>query len=467
MASHMVDELMRAIGDIIGAHGPAVNAAQSYAPSDYSIHFFLQIAVILLVCRFVGWLAHRFMGQPQVVGEMIAGVILGPSLFGLFFPEFQAALFPKETRNMLYVGAQFGVGLYMFLVGTTLRLDHFQSKAKSAVGVSAAGIVAPFLFAAAITPLLLDIPGLFAEGLGQGSATLFMGACIALTAFPMLARIINERRLANTSLGTLTLTAGAFDDAVSWCVLAVVLATFGAGAGVALLAIVGGVGFALFMYFIGRKLLIPLGRAVEAKGELTHSLLAVVLMLYAMSAFFMDAVGIHAVFGGFLLGACMPRGLLTEEIRRKVEPMTVVFLLPMFFTYSGLNTQLTMVNSLSLLAIATGILLVSIAAKFGACWLAARLAGEDNRTAMGLGALMNARGLMELIIINIGLQKGIIGPTLFAIMVLMAIVTTVMAGPLFEFVYGRQARERGELGALGTEGRGDGRASERVAAGPV
>jgi len=447
----MFAELWRAVGDVMGKHGPAVDAAQSYAPSDYSIHFFLQIAVILLVCRIVGWLANRFFGQPQVVGEMIAGVILGPSLFGLFFPDVQGALFPKETRNMLYVGAQFGVGLYMFLVGTTLRLDHFQSKAKSAVGVSAAGIAAPFLFAALITPFLIGVPGLFTEGLGQGPATLFMGACIALTAFPMLARIINERGLANTSLGTLTLTAGAFDDAVSWCVLAIVLATFGAGPGVALLAIVGGVGFALFMFFIGRKLLVPLGRAVEAKGELTHALLAVVLMLYAMSAFFMDAVGIHAVFGGFLLGACMPRGLLTEEIKKKIEPMTVVFLLPMFFTFSGLNTQLTTVNSLSLLAIALGILLVSIAAKFGACWLAARLAGEDNRTAMGIGALMNARGLMELIIINIGLQKGIIGPTLFAIMVLMAIVTTVMAGPLFEIVYGRKARESGELGALGTE----------------
>lgn len=446
---------MRAIGDVMGAHGPAVNAAQSFTPTDYSIHFFLQIAVILLVCRIVGWLAKKLLGQPQVVGEMIAGVVLGPSLFGLFFPEWQAALFPKETRNILYVGAQFGVGLYMFLVGTTLRLDHFRSKAKSAVGVSAAGIVAPFLLAVLITPWLLDTPGLFTDGIGQGSATLFMGACIALTAFPMLARIINERGLANTSLGTLTLTAGAFDDAVSWCVLAIVLATFGGGPGIALLAIIGGLAFALFMLLVGRKLLVPLGRAVEAKGELTHGLLAVVLMLYAVSAFFMDAVGIHAVFGGFLLGVCMPRGKLTEEIRAKVEPMTVVFLLPMFFTYSGLNTQLTTVNNLSLLAIALGILAVSILAKFGACWLAARIAGEDNRTALGIGALMNARGLMELIIINIGLQKGIIGPTLFSMMVLMAIVTTVMAGPLFELVYGRKARETGELGKLGTEERGE------------
>jgi Kef-type K+ transport system membrane component KefB len=447
---NMFDELLRAISDVLGAHGPAVQSAASYTPSDFSIHFFLQIAVILLVCRAVGWAAKKYLGQPQVVGEMIAGVLIGPSLFGLFFPELQAALFPKETRSILYVCAQVGVGLYMFLVGTTLRLDHFQSKAKSAMGVSAAGIIAPFLFAALITPFLLDVPGLFTEGLSQGGATLFMGACIALTAFPMLARIINERGLADTALGTLSLTAGAFDDAVSWCVLAVVLAIFGGGPGVALIAIVGGLSFALFMLFIGRRLLVPLGRIVEERGEMSDAMLSVVLMLFALCAFVMDAAGIHAVFGGFLLGACMPRGKLTEEIKRKIGPITVL-LVPVFFTYSGLNTRLDTVNSLTLLALALGILLVSIAAKFGACWLAARLAGEDNRTAMGIGALMNARGLMELIIINIGLQKGIIGPTLFSMMVLMAIVTTVMAGPLFEIVYGRKARERGELGQLGID----------------
>ncbi|MDF7776367.1 cation:proton antiporter [Sphingomonas sp. AOB5] len=444
----LLNDAWRALSDIMAPHGPAIQAAKSFAPSDYSIHFFLQIAIIILACRVVGWLGQKFLGQPQVVGEMIAGVILGPSLFGLLFPEFQTALFPKETKSVLYVGAQFGVGLYMFLVGTTLKLDHFQSKAKSAVGVSAAGIGAPFVFAILITPLLLSVPGLFTPGISQFNATLFMGACIALTAFPMLARIINERGLANTSLGTLSLTAGAFDDAVSWCVLAVVLATFGGGPGVAVLAIGGGVLYAVFMLIFGKRLLAPLGRAVEKAGEMSHTVLAITLMLYAMSAFLMDAIGIHAVFGGFLLGAFMPRGLFVEELKRKVEPMAVVFLLPMFFTYSGLNTRLDMVNSLELLAIALGILLVSILAKFGACWAAARLAGEDNRTALGIGALMNSRGLMELIIINIGLQKGIIGPTLFAMMVLMAIVTTVMAGPLFELVYGRKARASGELGGL-------------------
>ena len=450
----MLGDLTKTIGGLLDPHGPAVQSAQSYTPTDYSIHFFLQIAVILFVCRLTGWAAKKFFGQPQVVGEMIAGVLLGPSLLGLFFPDFQAALFPKETRNVLYVCAQVGVGLYMFLVGTTLRLDHFQSKAKSAAGVSAAGIVVPFLFAALITPYLLMVPGLFAEGIGQGSATLFMGACIALTAFPMLARIINERGLANSALGTLTLTAGAFDDAVSWCVLAIVLATFGGGPGVALVAIGGGVGFTLFMIFVGRRLLVPLGRVVEARGAMSDTMVSIVLILFALAAFVMDAAGIHAVFGGFLLGVCMPRGKLTEEIKRKITPITIL-LVPIFFTYSGLNTRLDMVNNLELLALAVAILIVSIAAKFGACWLAARLAGENNRTALGIGALMNARGLMELIIINIGLQKGIIGPTLFAIMVLMAIVTTVMAGPLFELVYGRKARESGELGALSVDAAGE------------
>ncbi|MBO9623586.1 MAG: cation:proton antiporter [Sphingomonas sp.] len=444
----LLDSAWFALTDVLNPHGPAINAAKSYAPADYSVHFFLQLAVIILACRVVGWLGQKLFRQPQVVGEMVAGVVLGPSLLGLLFPDLQLAIFPKETRNVLYVGAQLGVGLYMFMVGLTLRLDHFQSKAKSAATVSAAGIVAPFILAALITPFLLTVPGLFTDGISQANATLFMGACIALTAFPMLARIINENGLANSSLGTLTLTAGAFDDAASWCVLALVLATFGSGPGVAVIAIAGAVLYTGFMILFGRKLLAPLGRAVEARGEMSTQVLAITMLLFCLSAFLMDAIGIHAIFGGFLMGVCMPRGLFVEELKRKVEPIAVVLLLPMFFTYSGLNTRIDMVNSVSLILIAAGILVASILAKFGACWAAARAMGEDNRTALGIGALMNSRGLMELIIINIGLQKGIIGPTLFSMLVLMAIITTVMATPLFEAVYGKKARETGELDQL-------------------
>jgi Kef-type K+ transport system membrane component KefB len=437
------------LADVFAKHGPAAPAvAQTFSPTDFSVHFFLQLALIMLACRVVGWFGSKFLGQPQVVGEMIAGVLLGPSLLGLFFPDLQAAIFPPEMKNVLYTGAQLGVGLYMFLVGTTLRLDHFQTKARSAMGVSFAGIAAPFFIAFLITPYLIKVPGLFAVGISQTNATLFMGACIALTAFPMLARIINERGLANTSLGTLTLTAGAFDDAASWCVLALVLAAFGAGPGVAVLAIGGGIIWGAFVLMFGRQLLAPLGRMVERDGEMSHTVLGFTLIAFCVSAFVMDAVGIHAIFGGFILGVVMPRGLFATELKKKVEPLAVILLLPMFFTYSGLNTRLDMINSAELMLIALGILVASVLAKFGACYLAARMSGEDNRTALGIGALMNSRGLMELIIINIGLQKGIIGPALFSMLVLMAVVTTMMASPVFELVYGRKARESGELDAI-------------------
>lgn len=445
-------DTLRALGDAMVPHGPVVDGVKTMLPADYSILFFLQLAVILLTCRVVGWIGRTYLGQPQVVGEMIAGVVLGPSLFGLFFPELQAALFPKESKNVLYVGSQLGVGLYMFLIGTGLQVDHFKAKAKSAMAVSFSGILAPFVIAAIITPFLLGVPGLFAPNISQPSATLFLGACIALTAFPMLARIIHERGLSQTSLGTLSLTAGAFDDAVSWCVLAIVLATFGGGPGLAVLAIGGGLLWAALVLIFGPRLLAPLARKVEAEGRMSETVLAITLLCFCASAFFMDMVGIHAIFGGFIMGVVMPRGKFVEELRRKVEPLAVVLLLPMFFTYSGLNTRMDMVNSWGLLVIALGILACSILAKFGACYAAARLSGEDNRTALGIGVLMNSRGLMELIIINIGLQKGIIGPTLFAMLVLMAIVTTVMATPLFEIVYGRKARASGELAALNALG---------------
>ena len=452
MASDILSSAISTATNILSPHGAAVATAPAkagFAPGDFSVHFFLQLAVILLACRVVGWLGKKLLAQPQVVGEMIAGVVLGPSLLGLFFPDATAALFPAPTKSVLYVGAQSGVGLYMFMVGTSFQAGHFKSKGASAFAVSLSGIAAPFLVAVLITPFLLNVPGLFAKGISQANATLFLGACIALTAFPMLARIIKETGLSNSPLGTLSLTAGAFDDAASWCVLAIVLATFGAGPGVAVLAIGGGLAFALLTIFVIRPLLKPLGRIVEREGQMSLGMLAVVLMLFCLAAFFMDAVGIHAIFGGFILGTAMPRGKFVDELKTKVEPIAVVLLLPMFFTYSGLNTRMDMVNSPMLLLIAGGILLASIVAKGVACYLAARLCGEDNRTALGIGALMNSRGLMELIIINIGLQKGIIGPTLFSMLVLMAIVTTVMASPLFEAVYGKKARESGELGAFG------------------
>jgi Kef-type K+ transport system membrane component KefB len=411
--------------------------------------FLLQMCVILAASRLCGWAVRRWLHQPQVIGEMIAGVILGPSLLGSLAPEVQQFLFPPESRGTLNVVAQVGIAIYMFLVGLDFRSDDFKANAPSAVAVSLAGIVVPFLVAIFAVPWLMQVPELFKPGVSAFNATLFLGAAIAITAFPVLARIIHDRGLSGTLIATQALSAAAIGDAVAWCVVAVVLASLGAGAGIAVWAIAGGAVFAAILILLGPRLFAPLGRLAERQHEagqpLSPTVLAVSLMLCTLSAYVSDVIGLHAVFGAFLIGTAMPRGVYAQRIRQLLEPFTLVFLLPVFFTYSGLNTQLTMVNTPQLLAIAAAILGASIFAKFIACWAAALAAGQDNRRALGLGALMNARGLTELIIVNIGLSAGIIGPAMFSMLVLMAIVTTLMASPLFELVYGRQARARGEI----------------------
>jgi Kef-type K+ transport system membrane component KefB len=409
-----------------------------------SIAFFLQMFFILAVCRGVGFLARK-LGQPQVVGEMVAGVMMGPSLLGLCSPAFQQTIFPRESLKVLYVGAQLGVGLYMFLVGAEFKTELFRSRIRSAAAVSISGMLVPFALGAGLAAIFVKVPGLFSEKATLTEAILFLGAAMSITAFPMLARIIYERGLTGTSLGSLALAAGAIDDAAAWCVLAIVLASFGAGPSVALKAILGGAAYAIFMLTMGRRIFKGLGSATEKAGQITPALLAMTLMLVMLGAWVTDAIGLHAVFGGFLMGVAMPRGLFTRELKRQLEPFAVVFLLPMFFTYTGLNTRLDMVNNSQMILLAAGVLLAACVGKGVACWAAARFNGEDNRTALAIGSLMNARGLMELIILNIGLQKGIIQPALFSIMVLMAVATTLMASPMFEWVYGRHARKAGQL----------------------
>jgi Kef-type K+ transport system membrane component KefB len=414
--------------------------------------FFLQMFVILAACRLCGWVVRRWLRQPQVIGEMIAGVLLGPPLLGAIAPQVQLFLFPPDSRPVLNVVAQLGIAVYMFLVGLDFRSDDFKSNAKGAVAVSISGIAVPFLVAVLATPLLLGVPGLFAPTVSRFDATLFLGAAIAITAFPVLARIIHDRGLTGTAIATLSLAAAAIGDAVAWCVVAVVLASLGAGSGIAILAITGGAVFAAVLSLLGPRLFAPLGRMAErderARQGLSPAVLAAALMLCTLSAWISDAIGLHAVFGAFLIGTAMPRGVFAERLRHLLEPFTLVFLLPVFFAFSGLNTSLTMVNTPELGWIAGGILAASIFAKFVACWGAALATGQDNARALGIGALMNARGLTELIIANIGLQAGIIGPALFSMLVLMAIVTTLMTSPLFELVYGRKARARGEIQAV-------------------
>ncbi len=401
--------------------------------------FFLQIAVILLACRLVGWLARRI-GQPQVVGEMVAGFLLGPSLFGVLAPDVQARIFPPDTVRVLFVVSQLGLALYMFCVGLEFRPDLMLRHARRAAAVSVAGIAVPFALGGVFGYALLRSGGFFTGAVQPFHAALFVGAAMAITAFPMLARIIYDRGIAGTALGTLTLAAGAMDDAAAWIIMAVVLGSF---TGSTTLAIVAAAGAALYvlMALAVRPIFSRLNDAAMRQGAVPSWMLASSLCVLAAGAWFTDVVGIHSVFGAFILGAAMPRGALSRELQRVIEPVTTALLVPLFFVYSGLNSQLGLLNSASLWTVAAAVFAAACVGKGVACWAAARATGSSPRDALCVGTLMNARGMMELILVNIGLQRGLITPTLFTILVLLAIGPTLMTGPLFGFFYRREFTE--------------------------
>ena len=407
-----------------------------------AVQFFLQLAIILMFCRLVGAIAARF-GQPQVVAEMIAGVMLGPSLFGLIWPEAQQWLFPwdttqkmRDTQSYLFPASQLGLALYMFVVGIEFRVDIVQRRMKSSIAVSAAGMVTPFVLGAGLAWIFFHHTDLFPEKTSILEAMLFLGASMCITAFPMLARIIHFKKLTGTTMGTVALGAGAIDDATAWCLLAVVLASFDNNWGHALVNIGGGVAYLAFTLLVVRPLLAHgKGRLVK-DGMLTDAGLVFGLALMALGAWFTDLIGLHAVFGAFVMGAAMPRGVMARDLVARIQPLTVALLLPLFFTYSGLNTRIGLLNTGFLWLMCGAVLVAAVFGKGVACWLAARATGIPNREALGIGTLMNARGLMELIIINIGLQRGVISEGLFATLVIMAVITTLMASPVFERLVG-------------------------------
>ena len=407
-----------------------------------AVQFFLQIAVILLFCRLVGAIALR-LGQPQVVAEMVAGVLLGPSLFGLLWPEAQHWLFPwdtaqkmRDTQSYLFPASQLGLALYMFVVGMEFRVDIVRRKLKSSIAVSVAGMVTPLLFGTALAWIFFYQTDLFPKKTSLAEAMLFLGASMCITAFPVLARIIHFKKLSGTAMGTVALGAGAIDDASAWCLLAVVLASFDKNWNHALANIGGGVAYVAVTLLVVRPLLVRAKTSLVKDGTLTDAGLVLGLVLMTLGAFFTDLIGLHAVFGAFVMGAAMPRGIVVRDLVGRIQPLTVALLLPLFFTYSGLNTKIGLLNSGFLWLMCGAVLIAAVVGKGVACWVAARATGIPNREALGIGTLMNARGLMELIIINIGLQRGIISEGLFATLVIMAVVTTLMASPLFERLVG-------------------------------
>ncbi|RYG36950.1 cation:proton antiporter [bacterium] len=411
---------------------------------DLMLRFLVQLLVVLGCCRAIGWLGKRFLGQTQVVMEMVAGVCLGPSLLGTFFPEVQNWIFPSAkigeiagvavrhpSMAVLYVVAQLGLVLYMFVVGLEFDFAILNRRAKGAASISIAGIVAPFALGALLAYGLQGRTDLFAPEVGLGEAALYLGASMCITAFPMLARILYERGIARTEMGVLALGAGAVDDAAAWAILSVVLASLKHEIRFAIFAIGGGALFAVSVLTLGRRAL----RRFEKVAEPSQTMFGLVLLMLFAGAWITDALGIYAVFGAFIMGAAMPKGAFAEALQRKIEPITVGVLLPFFFVYSGLNTRLGLLDTPALWGICALACLAAMVGKFGGCALAARATGESWRASVGIGTLMNARGLMELIILNIGLQQGVITPTLFTMLTLMAILTTLMASPIFNLLY--------------------------------
>jgi Kef-type K+ transport system membrane component KefB len=408
-----------------------------------ALHFFIQLAVILLACRLVGMLAAK-LGQPQVVAEMVTGILLGPSLLGLFWPEAQQWLFPwdakqRDTQSYLFPIAQLGLALYMFIVGLEFRVDIVRERLKSSLAVSLAGMITPFVLGAGMGWILFNYTHLFPAGTSLMEGSIFLGASLCVTAFPVLARLIEHKKLTGTIMGAVSLGAGAVNDAAAWCLLAFVLASMTGEWNQALINIGSGLAWVTATIVIVRPLLHRFQHLFVRSGKLTEGGLVFILVLLCLGAWFTDYIGLHAVLGAFVMGVAIPRGVIVRDFIQRIQPFTVALLLPLFFTYSGLNTKMGLLDSGYLWLICGAVLAVAIAGKGVACWLAARATGVSNREALGIGTLMNVRGLMELIMLNIGLERGIISESLFAILVIMAVVTTVMASPIFDLLAGQIA----------------------------
>jgi len=429
--------------------------------SDLALRLFLQLVVILSTCRLFGWLGRRFLGQTQVVMEMIAGVTLGPSLFGLLWPAGQQWLFPQKmavlgsdglplldpagheilirhpSMQILFVVSQLGLVLYMFMVGLHLNLDMVRLHGRSATMVSFSGIIGPVLLGAIASVLLFSTGGMFEPEVRLPIAMMFLGAAMCVTAFPVLSRIIEEKGIAKTKIGSLALAAGASNDVVAWVILAGVLTVLKSDVLIATSAVVGGVLFVVLMLTFGRRLFGWMSRIVDQEGEVSPILFSVTLLLLIVTAFYTDYIGIYAVFGSFVVGTCIPRGKFAETLRERTEPVTVGLLVPLFFVFSGLNTKIGLLNTPVLWLVTLLVIVVAVLGKGLSCAFAARASGQSWRESWAIGTLMNARGLMELIMINIGLQAHVITPVLYTMLVLMAIVTTVMTSPIFEIFYKR------------------------------
>ncbi len=392
-----------------------------------------QIITIVLIARIFGWI-FRKIGQPSVIGEIIAGIVLGPSLFGLYFPDMKEALFPLASLGNLQLLSQIGLILFMFVIGMELDLKVLKNKANEAVVISHASIVIPFALGIGLSYYIYHQ---FAPaGVEFLSFSLFMGIAMSITAFPVLARIVQERGIHKTRLGTIVITCAAADDITAWCLLAVVIAIVKAGSFVSALYVIGlAVAYVLMMLFVVKPFLKRIGDLYGKKDNIKKSVVAIFFLTLIVSSYLTEIIGIHALFGAFMTGVIMPdiskfRNVFIE----KVEDVSLILLLPLFFVFTGLRTEIGLINEPYLWEVTGFIILVAVAGKFFGSALAAKFVGQSWRDSLTIGALMNTRGLMELVVLNIGYELGVLSPKVFTMMVIMALVTTFMTGPALDII---------------------------------
>jgi Kef-type K+ transport system membrane component KefB len=390
---------------------------------------------ILAAARLIGWL-FRKIHQPRVIGEMVAGILLGPSLFGWLAPGLHETLFPAASLGYLSALSYVGLLLFMFLVGLELDLTHLRELGRAAIVTSQVSIILPFVFGSLFALYLY--PRLSEPSISAVGFVLFMGAAMSVTAFPVLARILAEHNMLRTRIGSVAITCAAVDDVTAWCILAgiIVIVRSSSSALPLWLMLTGLVGFVLLMLLVVRRVAVNLRSLYQKRGSLTADTIAIILLLVLTSSLITESLGVHALFGAFLAGVVMPRHPgLTRELSQKFEAVVVVLLLPLYFALTGLRSSFFLIAGARMWFYAAAIIVLAVAGKWGGSMISARMNGMTWRESAAVGVLLNTRGLVELVILNIGLDLGVLSPALFSMMVLMALITTLMTTPLLNWIH--------------------------------
>jgi Kef-type K+ transport system membrane component KefB len=407
-------------------------SSKIHGPINQLLHVLLSLAVVIIAARGFGAI-FRLFGQPAVIGEVVGGIFLGPSFLGRVAPEVYHFVLPASTAPFLGMIAQLGVILYMFLVGLELDLRVLKRSGHATLAISHASIVAPFLLGAGMALVLYE--KMSNSAVTFTSFALFLGVSMSVTAFPVLARILTDRKISKTRMGTIALTCAAVDDVTAWCLLALVVSVTQAQLGGALLTVVLTAGYVATMFLLVRPLVARAVPWLEAFDRITEGGMALIFIALLLSALTTEFIGIHAIFGAFLLGAVTPHNSrVARELTDRLQDLVQIMFLPAFFAFTGMRTQFGLLESVDQWQLCGLLILVATLGKFGGTLAAARLTGLNWRDSAGLGILMNTRGLVELIVLNIGLDLKIISPTLFTMLVIMALVTTFLTTPILSLV---------------------------------